>query len=62
MRYGFALQRRMSGSAMRLSMVAWVRTLVMVRIHGVETVAKMHENRLRVVMGMDLRHIGGSDA
>lgn len=45
-----------------MSLSEWVRTLVMVRVHGVEAVAKMHENRLRVVMGMDQVSIGGSDA
>lgn len=44
-----------------MSLSEWVRTLVMVRVHGVNVVIKMHEARLRVVAGMDSQTIGGGD-
>lgn len=35
-----------------MSLSEWLRTLVMVRVHGLETVTKMQEDRLRVVAGI----------
>lgn len=40
-----------------LSLAEWQRTLVMVRVHGIGTVTRMHENRLRVVSGMNREKI-----
>lgn len=35
-----------------MTLSEWVRTLVMVRVHGIDSVAMMHADRLRVVSGM----------
>lgn len=35
-----------------LSLAEWLRTLVMVRVHGFESVQRMHADRLRVVAGI----------
>lgn len=35
-----------------MSLSEWVRTLIQVRVHGVDHVARMNEDRLRVVAGI----------
>lgn len=34
-----------------LTLAEWLRTLVMIRVHGMDTVEKLHAERLRVVAG-----------
>jgi hypothetical protein len=31
----------------------WIRMVVMVRVHGIDAVVRMHEDQIRVVAGMD---------
>lgn len=44
-----------------MTLSEWVRTLVMVRVHGVDSVSRMYEDRLRVIAGMECLHDGGSN-
>lgn len=39
-----------------LPLSEWLRTLVMIRVHGVDVVANMHAERLRVVAGIGGEH------
>lgn len=41
-----------------MNLAEWVRTLVMIRVHGVDMIAKIEADRLRVVAGM--RDLSGS--
>ena len=34
----------------------WIRTVVMIRVHGIEAVSNMHAERLRVVAGIGAEH------
>lgn len=35
-----------------LTLAEWIRTLVMVRVHGADTLTKVHAKRLKVVAGI----------
>lgn len=35
-----------------MNLAEWVRTLVMIRVHGVDMIARLEADRLRVVAGM----------
>lgn len=43
-----------------LSLAEWVRTLVMVRCHGLDDVVRMHEDRLKIVAGTGEQSGGNS--
>lgn len=43
-----------------MNLAEWVRTLVMIRVHGVDMIARLEADRLRVVAGMGV--INGSDS
>lgn len=43
-----------------MTLAEWLRTLVMIRVHGVDMIARLESDRLRVVAGMGEKR--GSDA
>lgn len=36
-----------------MNLAEWVRTLVMIRVHGVDMIARLESDRLRVVAGIE---------
>lgn len=51
----FDLATRMAREA-GMPLSEWIITLVMIRVHGVDAVANMHAERLRVVAGIGAEH------